>query len=91
MVVASNFLLRELLAELGHVADEKRTNWELGAQLREAYKRKYGALPAKQLREKASGAGSHCFAVYPASFKGEAREIVAEHMRGKARQLGIFD
>lgn len=43
--------------------------WRIGAAIRDRYKAQNDRLPPKELRPKTSGIGSHCFAVYPESYR----------------------
>lgn len=47
---------------------EPRLTWAVGAAVRERYRDRFGKLPAKELRTKTAGGGSHCLAVYPESW-----------------------
>tara|TARA_Y100000401_G_scaffold48082_1_gene37267 strand:+ start:604 stop:864 length:261 start_codon:yes stop_codon:yes gene_type:complete len=85
-----SFLLRDLMAQMGYPDNDKHMNWELGAALREGYRQAYGRLPPKQLATKASGAGSHCFAQYPDSFRGRAAELIELGMAAKSQQLSLI-
>lgn len=53
----------ERMIELGYVPD-KYLNWEIGQKMEKWYTKRHNALPKKDLRQKTSGPGSHCFAVY---------------------------
>ncbi len=84
------FTLREALDQLGYNSGDKHTNWSLGAALREEYRRVHGRLPDKQLDNKQAGAGSHCFARYPDSFRDSAEQLIHAHMDFQARQGDMF-
>jgi len=64
--------------------------WTIGAAVREAYAREYGVLPKKELRPKTSGAGSHCFAIYPESFRERIVEIVEMYGAARDSQPDLF-
>jgi len=53
-------------------------SWTVGTTVREAYHRETGKLPAKALRTKTDGTGSHCFAIYPEWFRPEALRIIRQ-------------
>ncbi len=74
--------LRALGLEAG-----KRTRWELGAAVRQAWLHEHGELPVKELRTKSSGAGSHCFALYPPEFIPTIDRIV--RAAGLAPEQGL--
>lgn len=60
-----SFTVIDILRAWG-IEPEARVTWALGAAARDAFAARYGELPAKALRTKTAGKGSHCFAVYPA-------------------------
>jgi hypothetical protein len=53
--------------------------WKAGNTVRDLWllhPRSHGKLPLKDLRPKATGRGSHCFAVYPAWFTDQIDSVV---------------
>jgi len=68
----------------------KESTWPAGAACRELYQKTYGCLPDKGLRTKASGAGSHCFAIYPQEFLNSATGIVKQYARERERQMKLI-
>jgi len=54
----------------------QRVAWLIGAKVRDAYVDTYGTLPPKALRQKTTGPGSHCFALYPDEFRPIAARII---------------
>ena len=79
----------DLLRERG-VRPHKRVTWGLGVAIREAWRQTQGAPPEKVLREKTSGRGSHCLAVYPEWFRSHGQAVVDEVVRAEARQPSLF-
>jgi len=67
---------------------EKSATWSAGGQLRHAYMSETGNLPPKDNRKKTSGAGTHCFAIYPDHWRKRAREIVRRTARTLSKQPG---
>ena len=69
-------------------------SWRVGAAIRDKWEELTGALPAKDLRRKTSGTGSHCMAVYPPKWRADidamiekvAKQINAE----EARQVRLW-
>jgi hypothetical protein len=59
--------------------------WEIGARLATRYGAVEREAPRKELRGKKNGGGSHCFAVYPPSWRphleAEIRAVEAEAAR----------
>jgi hypothetical protein len=64
--------------------------WAAGNAARDLYEATTGHLPPKALRPKTNESGSHCFAVYPASWREELEEIVKLVARRRASQLRLF-
>jgi hypothetical protein len=58
----------------------------VGATVREMYERRFGVPPEKDLRTKTCGAGSHCFAVYPAHLRPDITSIIPMHQTESQRQ-----
>jgi hypothetical protein len=65
--------------------------WPVGDAVRGAFEERFGRPPVKALRQKTKGGGSHCFAVYPETFRGVIRAIILSHQAEKARQPDLFD
>lgn len=63
------------------------TTWSIGAIVRQIYQDRFGHLPPKELRQKTSGTGSHCFAVYPEEMRAEIERVIREHRAEASRQL----
>ena len=51
-----------------NVEPTSELTWAVGAEVRDEWERRHGALPDKDLRRKTNGGGTHCFAVYPVTF-----------------------
>jgi hypothetical protein len=64
--------------------------WEVGAAVRELYKSITGQSPMLELRKKTNGPGSHCFAVYPPSWRSKIEEIVRSVAKRQDNQLKLF-
>lgn len=64
--------------------------WAAGNAARDLYEATTGQLPPKALRPKTNGPGSHCFAVYPESWREELEEIVRLVAKRRANQLRLF-
>jgi hypothetical protein len=60
--------------------------WSVGARVRDLYEQRFGREPPKDLRPKTAGGGSHCFAIYPASWRNEIAEIIRQHKTEQDRQ-----
>jgi hypothetical protein len=64
--------------------------WPVGNRTRERWMDLYGHPPLKELRCKTYDGGTHCFAVYPDSFRSEIALIVASEQAEQARQGDLF-
>jgi len=64
--------------------------WTAGASARNMYESVVGQPPPLELRRKTNGAGTHCFAVYPPSWRPKLETIVRSIARHRAAQLKLF-
>ncbi|HEX8835447.1 MAG TPA: hypothetical protein VF748_00795 [Candidatus Acidoferrum sp.] len=64
--------------------------WAAGNRVRDRYLELYGVLPTKELRTKTYDGGTHCFAVYPLSFRPVIERIVNDIATEAARQMDLF-
>ena len=55
--------------------------WQVGASMRGIWKLRVGTPPLKDNRTKKIGVGSHCFALYPPSWRGEIALCVGDVTR----------
>ena len=79
----------DVVRELG-LPPDKHANWAAGARVRERWRRLHqGQYPPKVLQEKTSSQGSHCFAIYPTSFRQIIVDIV-EQEYGTSPQLEFW-
>lgn len=70
---------------------DNNTAWSIGAGMADRYAREFGEQPPKELRPKTSGAGSHCFAVYPPTWEEHIRKAIQAHVDLSKRQMNIFE
>ena len=70
---------------------EPKAAWSAGSTMAEMWKDETGELPEKQLRTKTCGTGSHCFAVYPESWRERIREVIERVGYVQKAQLNLFD
>jgi hypothetical protein len=61
--------------------------WSVGGRIAAMYERAMGEAPPKGLRPKTTGAGSHCFALYPLSWRGRIESEVRRQVPGTMRQV----
>lgn len=64
--------------------------WIAGAALAKRWSDIMGTLPLKDLRTKKSGAGSHCFAIYPPHWSGHIEAVVRSVQPGASPQGDLF-
>lgn len=64
--------------------------WSAGAAARNLYEEIVGQPPPLELRRKTNGGGSHCFAVYPSSWRPRLEGIVKSVAQVRAKQLTLF-
>jgi len=65
--------------------------WSVGATVRDLYIDEFGCLPEKRLRMKSSGMGSHCFAIYPASWRERIERVIRTVASFDRSQGKLFD
>ena len=64
--------------------------WAVGSAVRRIYEARHGELPPKALRPKTSGSGTHCFAVYPESWRGEIEGVIHSISPATSPQRSFF-
>lgn len=79
----------ELAREMGVELDKEQA-WSVGGSISAQFEADYGHLPQKELRPKTSGAGSHCFAVYPAPYHDRIRSMIRAVRAAEARQGALL-
>ena len=79
-----------MIAEL-NLKYSKRLAWAAGNLCRHRWEELTGEQPAKELRKKTLGGGSHCFAVYPESFRPEMKRLIESLQAADDDQLNLFD
>jgi len=83
------FTIPEVFAALGY-EPVKNDTWAAGNRARDAYEKATGSLPPKGLAPKTAGAGSHCFALYPAEWRSTVEQIVREVASQQRKQGSLF-
>lgn len=79
----------EVAALLGVTLDNK-TAWSIGSRMATRYAQTFGAQPPKDNRPKTKGPGSHCFALYPASWEPLIRSEIQSHINAQRNQFDMF-
>jgi hypothetical protein len=69
----------DIMLGLG-LTPHKHFTWAIGSQVRDMYESRYGTPPRKALRKKATGKGSHDFAVYPPMLVPDIEKIILAYM-----------
>ena len=70
---------------------DNSTAWSIGSEMASAYAEQYGHQPPKELRPKTSGDGTHCFAIYPASWESKIIEAIKTRKVIADSQQRLFD
>ena len=69
------------------IETDKEVTWAVGARVSHRWVETYGQQPEKDLRQKTSGLGSHCLAIYPETWTPVIDETIdAVIAEGKARE-----
>lgn len=71
----SQITVIDVFRSMGREPTPKHT-WTVGTQVRLLYEKTTGFPPMKLLRPKTYSGGSHCFAIYPESWRATIREII---------------
>ena len=79
----------DVFREIGAEPDNE-VMWSVGKALQTRWEAENGELPEKRLRPKKSGAGSHCMAVYPHSWKPRIIEEIKRHQYEETAQMALF-
>ena len=70
---------------------DNATAWSIGSEMASAYANEFGEQPPKELRPKTSGGGTHCFAVYPTSWKSKIISAINLRQIITKSQRNLFD
>ncbi len=79
----------EVMREMG-VEMSNDLAWSVGTRVRVMWEERHGDLPAKELRAKTAGGGSHCFAVYPEDWRDKIVSVIEAAGPEASRQLPLF-
>ena len=83
--------IRDRIAYLDLDYPDKHLAWAIGNLVRDAYWKQYGTLPEKGLRDKTSGKGSHCFALYPDEFLPAVDAILLRTLQSPQKWFAFDD
>ncbi len=72
------------------ITPSNELSWSVGSRVATIYAREYGCQPPKDNRPKTSGAGSHCFAIYPDTWAPMIRQIILAEKAAEDSQLDMF-
>jgi hypothetical protein len=70
---------------------DNSTAWSIGSEMAAAYVDAFGEQPPKELRPKTSGSGTHCFAVYPYSWRAKIIDSIKSRQLIAKSQKNLFD
>lgn len=79
----------DVFRELGLETDKDKT-WAVGNAVMRRYQSDFGCQPMKDNRPKTNGEGSHCFALYPDSYRPIIRQCIESVHANAARQTDMF-
>jgi hypothetical protein len=65
-------------------------SWAVGTRVATMYADEFGEQPPKDNRRKTSGAGSHCFALYPPSWETIIRAEIKKLVDFERAQTSLF-
>jgi hypothetical protein len=64
--------------------------WSVGARMAHLYTKEFGVEPPKENRPKTTGAGSHCFAIYPAHWQTIIEGVIKSVTDCERSQTDLF-
>lgn len=70
---------------------DPRDSWSVGAKMASAYAAEHGRQPPKDNRKKTSGAGTHCFALYPAEWAPRIEDAIRAICSEERQQGDLFE
>lgn len=80
-----------MVANLIGVVLTNKIAWSVGSEIASMYFDKFGEQPPKDNRPKTNGEGSHCFALYPPSWKPIIEKAIFERVEYEKTQGTLFD
>lgn len=89
MLKRESITIVDVFRELGFEPIPEDT-WAVGSAMQKLYTEIVGKQPDKELRTKTCGGGSHCFAVYPSSWRTEIEHLVKVVASNRAKQGNLF-
>ncbi len=80
----------QVFAALG-VTPTSDEAWAVGNRMQRMYAAEFGEQPPKDNRPKTSGAGTHCFALYPPGWQPRIEKVIRDVVDMRKSQSGLFD
>lgn len=87
--MSERITIMQVFSLLGHTPTNEQA-WTVGNRMQREYAQEFGEQPPKDNRPKTTGAGSHCFALYPATWRERIASEIRRVMRADRSQLDIF-
>lgn len=81
MSISEGITVVDVFREL-EIEPKKRMTWRVGFVMQEKYREEFGEEPPKANRPKTKGTGSHCFAIYPRSYRPRIIKAIREAEKG---------
>jgi hypothetical protein len=72
------------------IVPESKVSWSVGSRVAAMWREEHGEEPRKELRAKTHGAGTHCMAVYPQSWRKRIERVIKESSEMYAMQADMF-
>lgn len=76
-MTAARITVPQVFAHLG-IMPTNEQSWAVGNRMQHAYASEFGEQPPKDNRPKTNGGGSHCFALYPATWQPRIEAAIRE-------------
>ncbi len=65
----------QVFQHLGIIPDRSEA-WSVGSRCAHQYRNEFGRWPRKENRQKTTGTGSHCFAIYPSAWQSRIASTI---------------
>lgn len=69
---------------------DRSQSWAVGSRCARQYLKDYGKWPRKENRPKTTGAGSHCFAIYPKTWQARITNTIKRVCGDAAKTPQLF-
>lgn len=87
---ARRITVMQVFRDLGVIAPSPALSWSVGSRIATKWSDVNGEQPEKGLRPKTNGGGTHCFALYPESWRKIIESEIRQAIEIERSQLDLF-